>query len=776
MQRPSISNVPANPAGARRSKTRRLLAVLLPSALFLLPMAPFAVAAQVAPLVGQDEPGAIAGQYVVVLNSATTVATAGSAAMLARSLGGDVRHTYSSALRGFSAKLPAAAVQALRRNPSVAWIEADQRVYAAENQSNATWGLDRIDQRSVPLDGTYTYNTTGSGVTAYIIDSGIRFSHSEFGGRAISGLDVIDGGPADDCYGHGTHVAGTVGGSTYGVAKAVTLVGVRVLGCDNTGSTSGVIAGIDWVTSNHQAGQPAVANMSLGCQCSSPAEDTAVNNSINDGITYAVAAMNWGDDACYYSPARVPAAITVGATDSTDTRPSWSDYGSCLDIFAPGSHVTSAGNSNDTATQSMSGTSMATPHVTGVAALYLENNPTASPATVRNAIVNGATTDVVIDAGSDSPNRLLYSAFVDSPPTGPANDNFSSAQVISGSSGTIAGSNVNATGESGERLNSGTSAPVQSVWYSWTASTAGDVTIDTCGSNFDTTLGAYLGAAVDSLGEVAANDDDPTGGCGLGSRVSFAATAGLTYLFSVDGYRDANGDITLNYELSEGDHIPPAIDGPTGVLVAPQTLSSTAKVHMSWAATDASGIAMYELQMKKGTGIWTSVTLKSPTATSTDLSLTVGAAYRFRVRATDGASNTSAWSTTSAAKLRLVQENATTITYSGTWKRVALTGASGGYVKYATASTARAKLTFTGAAASFVTTVSSGRGICEVWIDGSLAATIDTYSSATTKERIVYATPRLTYGAHTIEIRVKGTKRSASTSTRVDLDAFLTWP
>ncbi len=242
-------------------------------------------------------------------------------------------------------------------------------------------------------------------MTAYIIDTGIRFSHNEFGGRAVSGFDAVDGGSADDCHGHGTHVAGTVGGTTYGVAKGVALVAVRVLDCSGSGSTSGVIAGVNWVTSNHTA--KAVANMSLGGSPSTSL-DTAVTNSIASGVVYAIAAGNSNRDACKFSPARTPNAITVGATTSTDARASYSNKGTCLDLFAPGSSITSAWYTGNTATNTISGTSMATPHVAGVAALYLQGH-TATPQAVRDAIVNAATANVVGNAGRGSPNRLLYS-------------------------------------------------------------------------------------------------------------------------------------------------------------------------------------------------------------------------------------------------------------------------------------------------------------------------------------------------------------------------------
>jgi subtilisin family serine protease len=320
---------------------------------------------------------------------------------------GKVKHVYKNALNGFAVEMSEKDAEALSQDYRVKFVEEDGVVTADATQNNPPWGLDRIDQRNRPLNAIYTFNWTGAGVRVYVIDTGIRTAHTQFGGRASNVFDAF-GGNGQDCHGHGTHVAGTVGGSTYGVAKSSLLRGVRVLNCSGSGSNSGVIAGVDWVRLNHIA--PAVANMSLGGGISS-AVDSAVNNLSNAGVPVAVAAGNSNTNACNSSPARAANAITVGSTTTSDNRSSFSNFGTCLDLFAPGSGILSAWASSNTATATLSGTSMASPHVAGVAALYKQANPGASAVTVRNAIVNNATTNVVGNAGAGSPNRLLYSLF-----------------------------------------------------------------------------------------------------------------------------------------------------------------------------------------------------------------------------------------------------------------------------------------------------------------------------------------------------------------------------
>lgn len=366
----------------------------------------------------------VQGRYIVVLkqNAARLSVEAGSKARvpdIARGMaaghGAKLLRSYENALRGFVVDADDRALAKLIADPRVAYVEEDGYVSIDATQTGATWGLDRVDQRNLPLNGTYVYNTTAAGVHAYIIDTGILTTHSQFSGRIGNGYDAIGGG-VNDCNGHGTHVAGTVGGTTWGIAKGVSLHPVRVLDCGGSGTWSQVIAGIDWVRTNHV--KPAVANMSLGGGANSSV-DTATTNLINAGVTVAVAAGNdYGGDACIKSPARTPAAITVGSTDSNDARSGFSNVGTCLDLFAPGGGITSAWHTSTTATNTISGTSMASPHVAGAAALYLAGNPSASPATVRNALVSNATSGKVGNPGAGSPNLLLYTLTTTPPPAG----------------------------------------------------------------------------------------------------------------------------------------------------------------------------------------------------------------------------------------------------------------------------------------------------------------------------------------------------------------------
>ena len=353
--------------------------------------------------------GAVSGSYVVVFKDSAVPKKNVRKVIdrLATRYRASVRFAYSDALRGFSARMSEVQARRLATDPSVDYVEQDRVMSIAATQSpTPSWGLDRIDQRNLPLDNAYTYPTGGANVTAYVIDSGIRTTHSDFGGRAIWGTNTVGDGINTDCNGHGTHVAGTLGGSTYGAAKAVRLVSVKVLGCSGSGPLSRVAAGIDWVTANHTSG-PAVANMSLGAQSSDSALETAVRNSIADGITYAISSGSSNADACTFTPARVSEAITVNASTRTDARASFSNFGNCTDIFAPGENITSAGNAGDTATKIMSGTSMAAPHVAGAAALILGATPGATPAQVWSTMQASSTQGKVTEPGTGSPNRLL---------------------------------------------------------------------------------------------------------------------------------------------------------------------------------------------------------------------------------------------------------------------------------------------------------------------------------------------------------------------------------
>lgn len=366
----------------------------------------------------KDAAGTAGGASVASSGASTAqvrAAAVDSVASAAVATGGSVQRRWSHALTGFQATLTPAQLQTLRRNQDVAYVQPNNVMTIATTtspsgdvkaQAVGSWGLDRIDQADLPLDDTYNAPGDGSGVTAYIVDTGINVSHNDFGGRASVGYDAVgDGQNGIDCNGHGTHVSGTVGGSEYGVAKNVDLVAVRVLGCDGSGTTAGVVDGVDWVTENHSG--PSVANMSLGGGSDS-ALDSAVEGAVDSGVVFAVAAGNdYESDACDGSPSGVPSAITVGSTTIDDELSSFSNVGSCVDILAPGSDITSDWKGGSTATNTISGTSMATPHVAGAAALLLEQNPSASPATIASELTGSAAQDTIDGVPSDTANLLL---------------------------------------------------------------------------------------------------------------------------------------------------------------------------------------------------------------------------------------------------------------------------------------------------------------------------------------------------------------------------------
>ncbi|MEV7042718.1 S8 family peptidase [Amycolatopsis sp. NPDC051061] len=344
---------------------------------------------------------AIPDSYIVKLRHA------GDPEAVANRFGAKVGKVYTNSLKGFSATLSERQAKRLAADPEVDSVEQNQVVHATTTQVNPpSWGLDRIGQPGLPLNQRYEYTTTGAGVNVYVIDTGVRISHRTFGGRARNGFDFIDNDTvAQDGNGHGTHVAGTIAGAEYGIAKGATIYAVRVLDNSGSGTIAGVIAGVDWVTKNHT--NPAVANLSLGGGISDTL-DNAVRQSINSGVTYGIAAGNESADSSSSSPARVSEAITVGSTTTTDVRSGFSNFGPGVDVFAPGSAITSSSNGSDTASATLSGTSMATPHVVGIVARYLQNHRTAKPAEVATAITNASVKNKVTDPGPGSPNRLLF--------------------------------------------------------------------------------------------------------------------------------------------------------------------------------------------------------------------------------------------------------------------------------------------------------------------------------------------------------------------------------
>jgi len=490
----------------RHVRGRRLVAVGAALAALLAFSTVAAAPAQAAgEILGTANPTAIKDSYLVVFadRDASPHRVDALTSTLAGRYGAHVDYTYRHALRGFAGRFSERTARRLAAHPDVAYVEQNGEVRTTATQTNPpSWGLNRIDQRNLPLDNAYTYPNTASGVTAYIIDTGIRTTHNDFGGRAVWGVNTV-GGSNSDCNGHGTHVAGTVGGTSYGVAKAVRLVAVKVLDCAGSGSFAAVTAGVDWVTGNHTSG-PAVANMSLGGQGSNTTLENAVRNSIADGVVYAIASGNSSSNACNFTPARVSQAITVNASASNDARASFSNYGSCTDIFAPGAGITSAWHTGNTATNTISGTSMAAPHVAGGAALLLGASPNLTPAQVATAMSTIATPNKITNAGSGSPNRLLFVNTGGGTPGMPAVDNPGAQNTLRGvavslrmtASGGTAPYTWSATGlPAGLSINSSTGlisgTPTTVRTYSVTV-TARDAANRTAATAFSWTVGQNL--------------------------------------------------------------------------------------------------------------------------------------------------------------------------------------------------------------------------------------------------------------------------------------------
>jgi len=511
-----------------------------------------------------------------------------------------VRGVYRKLLPAMTVDLTPDEAAALAKDPTVLRVEPNVTMKVADTRSTSQWGLDRSDQRALPLTKTYVYRTSaGVGTYVYVVDSGIRATHGELVGRVGAGYTTVaDGRGTGDCTGHGTHVAGIAAGKTYGMASRATVVPVRIVDCTGTTSVASMVAGLDAIAGDTTR-RPAVVNISIGGGYNATVND-ALARLVASGVTVVVAAGNSALDACSSSPASAASAITVAATTSTDTRASYSNYGTCVDLFAPGDLIVSAGITSDTATITKSGTSMASPHVAGAAAILLADNRTLTPAQVTTQLVNDATVGKVLSAGTGSPNRLLYSD-----PAQPASNNgFSTPTLLTVSgTGSVAGTTAWATKELGEPAHAG-NAGGRSIWYTFKPSTKVKVTLSTDGSGIDTLLGVYTGTAVGSLTAVASNNDAAIGS--TWSSVTFVATAGISYRVAVDVANGAAGPVTLRWSVAAPvavatTSLPGAVRGST---YSVQLAQSGGRAAYSWRLTSGvlpAGLTLSSAGLLSGT-------------------------------------------------------------------------------------------------------------------------------------------------------------------------------
>jgi hypothetical protein len=735
------------------------------------------------------EPSGGEQRYVVQFRAGTS-AEEGSREVRGR--GGRVERALEHVFSGAIARMSPQAAAALRRNPRVADVELDAPVFGLDTQPSPPWGLDRVDQVSLPLSASYSFTANGTGVTAYVVDTGIRADHVDLAGRVDAGYTVIgDGVGAGDCNGHGTHVAGTIGGSSYGVAKAVRLVPVRVLDCNGSGTVSGIVTALDWVVGQHVAGAPAVANLSLG-GAASGALDTAVQSAVDDGISVAVAAGNSNVDACTVSPARAPAALTVGATDSRDARASFSNYGSCLDLFAPGVAVLSAWYSSSTDFRTISGTSMATPHVAGAAAALLEADPTLSPAAVAERLTATATTGVVTGAGAGSPDRLLWSdpALLAAPP--PATGVPSAPTSVSATAGDGAaqvswtaadpngspiagytvtsdpgGSTCTTTGETTctvTGLVNGTShtftvfatngvgdgpssAPSPPVVPAAPDTTAPSVTITDGPSS-------HTSATAASLSFTGTDPDRPAAALAFRCSLDGAPYAPCTSPTPYTGLGDGLHTFSLEAADEAGNRSAAATRGWQVDTVAPSVsanaqpvFTTRSTVGLSYAGQDVggSGIRDYDVRYRSApydgdfgafsypddaTRDWTSIT-----TTSVTLPAAGGTTYCLSARSRDIAGNMSPWSPERCTAVALDDRS---LSASSGWSRG--TGSSYYASTITTTKTTGAKLTRTNVQATriaLVATRCAGCGTVGVYLDGTLLKQISLDAATTAHRQII---------------------------------------